>query len=82
MRKWYVERFFRLRETAFRNPKSYFHRYAALTDEVTTEIANNIWESINLPNLRENVLPTRQRADLILRKEANHKIETVKLRKL
>ncbi len=82
LRKWYVERFFRLRETAFRNPKSYFHRYAALTDEVTTEIANNIWESINLPNLRENVLPTRQRADLILRKEANHKIETVKLRKL
>jgi type I pantothenate kinase len=82
LRRWYVERFFRLRETAFRDPKSYFHRYAALTDQVTFEIANNIWESINLTNLRENVLPTRQRADLILRKEADHAIQTVKLRKL
>ena len=82
LRRWYIERFFRLRETAFRNPKSYFHRYASLTDEVTQEIANNIWESINLVNLRENVLPTRYRADLILRKEEDHAIQTVKLRKL
>ena len=82
LRRWYIERFFRLRETAFRNPKSYFHRYAELTDDVAHEIANNIWESINLVNLRENVLPTRHRADLILRKEADHAIQTVRLRKL
>ncbi|MGI9481277.1 MAG: type I pantothenate kinase [Hyphomicrobiales bacterium] len=82
LRKWYVERFFRLRETAFQDPKSYFHRYSTLTDDVAYEIANNIWESINLVNLRENVLPTRHRADLILHKSSNHAIETVMLRKL
>ncbi|MGI9373193.1 MAG: type I pantothenate kinase [Hyphomicrobiales bacterium] len=82
LRRWYIERFFRLRETAFQDPQSYFHRYAGLTDEVAHEIANNIWESINLVNLRENVLPTRHRADLIMRKEADHAIQTVRLRKL
>ena len=82
LRRWYIERFFRLRETAFQDPQSYFHRYAGLTDEVAHEIANNIWESITLVNLRENVLPTRHRADLIMRKEADHAIQTVRLRKL
>ncbi len=82
LRTWYVERFFRLRETAFQNPESYFHRYAALTDDQTRETANSIWENINLANLRENVLPTRQRADLILYKGDNHEIASVALRKL
>ncbi|QPC43372.1 type I pantothenate kinase [Kaustia mangrovi] len=82
LRRWYVERFFRLRETAFRDPRSYFHRYAALSDEETQQTANRIWETINLVNLRENVVPTRQRADLIVRKEADHTIHQVWLRKL
>ncbi len=82
LRRWYIERFFRLRETAFRDPRSYFHRYAALSDEETRQTANRIWETINLVNLRENVVPTRQRADLIVRKEADHAIHQVWLRKL
>ncbi len=80
--RWYVERFFQLRETAFQNPKSFFHRYAELNDDETHQTATNIWRSINLPNLEENILPTRHRADLILRKSANHDIEEVELRKL
>jgi type I pantothenate kinase len=82
LRDWYVARFFSLRGTAFRNPRSYFHRYASLTDEEAHETANRIWQTINLVNLRENVLPTRQRADLILRKGADHIIHSVWLRKL
>ncbi len=82
LRTWYVDRFFSLRATAFRDPRSYFHRYAQLSDEETRNTANRIWSTINLRNLRENVLPTRQRADLILRKEADHIIHSVALRKL
>ena len=82
LRDWYVSRFFSLRDTAFRNPKSYFHRYASLSDAEAGETANRIWQTINLVNLRENVLPTRQRADLILRKGADHVIHSVGLRKL
>ncbi len=82
LRTWYVDRFFSLRATAFRDPRSYFHRYAQLSDEETRNTANRIWSTINLRNLRENVLPTRQRADLILRKEADHVIHSVALRKL
>lgn len=82
LRDWYVTRFFSLRDTAFRDPKSYFHRYASLTDKEANATANRIWETINLVNLRENVLPTRQRADLILRKGADHIIHSVWLRKL
>jgi type I pantothenate kinase len=82
LRDWYVTRFFSLRDTAFRDPKSYFHRYASLTDKEARATANRIWETINLVNLRENVLPTRQRADLILRKGADHIIHSVWLRKL
>ena len=82
LRTWYVDRFFSLRETAFRDPRSYFHRYASLSDEETRNTADRIWSTINLRNLRENVLPTRQRADLILRKEADHVIHSVALRKL
>jgi type I pantothenate kinase len=79
---WYVERFLRLRQTAFRDPASYFHRYATLSEEEARATGLSIWRSINLVNLRENILPTRQRADLILRKGADHAVETVALRKL
>ena len=82
LREWYVARFFSLRDTAFRDPKSYFHRYASLSDEEARATANRIWDTINLVNLRENLLPTRQRADLILRKGADHIIHSVWLRKL
>jgi len=80
--RWYVERFFQLRETAFQNPQSYFHRYAELNDAETHKTATDIWRSINLPNLEENILPTRHRADLVLCKGENHDIEEVELRKL
>ncbi|MGE5261514.1 MAG: type I pantothenate kinase [Actinomycetota bacterium] len=79
---WYVERFLRLRQTAFRDPASYFHRYATLSEEEAVATGLSIWRTINLVNLRENILPTRQRADLILRKGENHAVETVALRKL
>lgn len=79
---WYVERFLRLRQTAFRDPASYFHRYATLSEEEARETALSIWRSINLVNLTENILPTRQRADLILCKGADHAVESVELRKL
>ena len=79
---WYVERFLRLRQTAFRDPASYFHRYATLSESEACETALSIWRSINLINLKENILPTRQRADLILRKGADHAVESVELRKL
>ncbi|CAN5334099.1 type I pantothenate kinase [soil metagenome] len=82
LRDWYVTRFFSLRDSAFRDPKSYFHRYASLSDAEARATANRIWETINLVNLRENVLPTRQRADLILRKGGDHIIHSVLLRKL
>jgi type I pantothenate kinase len=79
---WYVERFLRLRQTAFRDPASYFHRYAALSEDEATATGLSLWRTINLVNLTENILPTRQRADLILRKGADHAVETVALRKL
>ena len=80
--KWYVDRFMNLRQTAFRNPESFFHRYAAINEEAARAIAESLWENINLKNLRQNILPTRPRADLILRKGPNHLIEQVALRKL
>jgi type I pantothenate kinase len=79
---WYVQRFMRLRSTAFRDPAAYFHRYAQLTHEQAIERATNIWRTINLKNLEENILPTRQRARLILTKRQDHQVETVALRKL
>lgn len=80
--KWYVERFMRLRKTAFTDPKSFFHRYSKLNDAEALETATGIWENINLRNLHENILPTRPRADLVLRKGADHLVEEVALRKL
>jgi type I pantothenate kinase len=80
--RWYVERFMRLRETAFKDPLSYFHRYSQLTQEEATATALAIWRRTNLPNLVENILPTRQRADLILRKAGDHEVAEVSLRRL
>jgi len=82
LRKWFIARFQRLRETAFRDPTSFFHRYSKLTESEAVELATSIWTSINLPNLAENILPTRGRADLILTKGADHSIDHVALRKL
>ncbi len=79
---WYIARFMRLRETAFRNPDSFFHRYSQLSEGAAQAIAEGLWMNINLKNLRENILPTRPRADLILRKGADHLVEEVALRKL
>ena len=80
--RWYLDRFNRLRDTAFKDPASYFHRYAAVTDAEALKVAKGLWSRINLVNLRDNILPTRPRADLILRKNANHKIEQVALRRI
>ncbi|MEM6711538.1 MAG: type I pantothenate kinase [Pseudomonadota bacterium] len=79
---WYVQRFMRLRETAFQDPQSYFHRYAKLTDQEAEAVAMHIWNGINLPNLRGNIRPTRARADLILTKGGDHLVERVDLRKV
>jgi type I pantothenate kinase len=79
---WYMERFFRLRETAFRDPTSYFTRFAAMSEAEAGEFGRMIWRTINLPNLLDNVLPTRGRADLILKKGKSHMIEEVRLRRV
>lgn len=82
LREWYVKRWLTLRDTAFHDPRSYFHRYAPLSDEEAIATATAIWERTNLANLEENILPTRPRATLILKKGADHVIETVALRRL
>jgi type I pantothenate kinase len=82
IRRWYVERFQRLRETAFRDPQSYFAKYADLTPPQAVAEAERIWDGINGPNLTENVLPTRSRATLVLRKDADHSVRYVRVRKL
>ena len=80
--QWYVERFLKLRETVFRDPSSYFHRYAALSPDEAAATARQIWTSINAVNLRENVRPTRERAHLILEKGRDHAVRRIRLRKL
>jgi len=82
IRRWYVDRFLRLRETAFRDPASYFARYASLTEDEAVAEANRIWDEVNGPNLKQNVQPTRSRATLVLRKAADHSVRFVRLRKL
>ncbi len=82
VRGWYVERFMDLKETRFRDPRSYFHEYAEVSDAAAASVAAGLWDRINLVNLRENILPTRQRADLILRKGRDHAVAEVALRKL
>ncbi|MBL0374191.1 type I pantothenate kinase [Rhizobium sp. KVB221] len=80
--RWYVDRFMRLRDTAFRSPESFFHRYATISEQAALAIAEGLWANINLKNLHKNILPTRPRADLILQKGENHLIEKVSLRRL
>ena len=79
---WYVTRFMRLRSTAFRDPGAYFHQYAAMAPEEAHRKALSLWRSINLRNLEEHILPTRQRARLVLRKGETHQVQSVALRKL
>jgi type I pantothenate kinase len=82
VREWYVARFLTLQDTVFQRPGSYFHRYAGLDREQAATVAGRIWDEINGLNLRENILPTRERAHLILRKGKAHAVEGVWLRKL
>lgn len=82
IRHWYTERFLRLRETAFRRPESYFGRYAGLTEDEAVAESQRIWDEINGPNLDANIKPTRSRATLVLRKDADHSVRYVRLRKL
>jgi type I pantothenate kinase len=82
LREWYVTRWLTLRDTAFADPKSYFHRYALLSDDEAIATATAIWERTNLANLEDNILPTRPRATLILTKGADHMVQTVALRRL
>lgn len=82
LHRWYLNRFLKLRHTAFRDPLSYFRKYADLSEPEAVAFAEGLWRRINLVNLQENILPTRQRASLILRKGASHRIEQVALRRL
>jgi type I pantothenate kinase len=82
LHRWYVNRFMTLRHTAFRDPRSFFRKYAEIAEEDALAIAEKLWTGINLPNLQENILPTRQRASLILTKGASHRIQQVALRRL
>ncbi|MCV7224566.1 type I pantothenate kinase [Mycolicibacterium komossense] len=79
---WYISRFLSMRAGAFADPASHFHHYSTLTDEQAVFAARDIWQSINLPNLIENILPTRPRATMVLRKDADHSINRLRLRKL
>jgi type I pantothenate kinase len=81
LRRWYVERFLRMRETAFRDPTSYFARYAELDRAKASAVAERLWDQVNGPNLETNILPTRSRASLVLRKDADHRVRWVRLRK-
>jgi len=80
--EWYVERFMTLRGTVFTDPASYFHRYAALADDDAVRTARGIWREINYLNLKDNIEPTRERADLIFQKDRDHLVQSVRLRKL
>ncbi|HZK04383.1 MAG TPA: type I pantothenate kinase [Actinomycetaceae bacterium] len=82
VKTWYIDRFLKLRETAFQNPQSYFRRYAALTDDEAIAESTRIWDTINAPNLVENIAPTRGRATLVLTKDAEHRMRRMRLRKI
>lgn len=79
---WYINRFESLRATAFQDPSSYFHKYANLSREESVQMATQIWNEINRPNLLDNILPTKYRADLILEKGSQHFVKTIKVRKI
>lgn len=80
--RWYIERFLELRATAFREPDAHFSHYAQLPDSAAAQKARHIWQTINLPNLVENILPTRVRASLVLAKRSDHSVQRVRMRKL
>lgn len=82
IKTWYIERFLTLRATVFRDPDSYFHKYSDLDPAEASETASHIWETINGPNLRQNILPTRERAHLILEKDVDHSVRRVRLRRI
>lgn len=82
LRTWYIDRFMKLRETAFLDPRSFFHRYSQLSAHAAKAVAIELWENINKVNLEENILPTRQRADLVLHKKDSHEVDRVALRRL
>ena len=82
IKKWYIERFLKLKETAFKEDGAYFNKYANLSKKRATETASDLWEKINYKNLVENILPTRQRANLIIRKSSNHSVDQISLRRL
>ena len=79
---WYLKRFLSLQQTVFRNPGSYFHHYKDLSLAEATKTAGKIWRDINLRNLRDNILPTRERANLVIRKRADHTVDQIRLRKI
>src|SRR6185436_14292682 len=79
IRQWYVDRFLTFQRTVFQNKESYFHRYAGLNREQAAETALKIWSSINAVNLRSNIMPTRERAHLILEKAEDHSVQGIKL---
>ncbi|XOD70086.1 MAG: type I pantothenate kinase [Sodalis sp. (in: enterobacteria)] len=81
LQNWYINRFLKFRQGAFSDPRSYFHHYAQLSKQEAVAIASRLWIEINGRNLRQNILPTRERASLILRKSINHAVETIRLRK-
>lgn len=82
IRRWYVDRFLALRRTAFADPASYWHRYSTITDSEAEARASELWDTINWPNLRENIATTRSRADLVLRKGSDHSVKWVRFRKM
>ena len=82
IKEWYIDRFLSLRHTGFREKGAYFRRYASLDDEEARQVATDIWERINYVNLKKNILPTRGRADLILQKSEDHKIDNILLRRI
>jgi type I pantothenate kinase len=79
---WYVDRFLRLRETAFRDPSSYFRRYAAMDEAGAVARAEELWSQINGPNLERNIAPTSARANVVLCKGPGHDVTRVRLRKV
>ncbi|HHF4253393.1 TPA: type I pantothenate kinase [Haemophilus influenzae] len=81
LKEWYIKRFLKFRESAFNDPNSYFKHYANLSKEESITTASKIWDEINGLNLNQNILPTRERANLILKKGHNHQVELIKLRK-
>lgn len=81
LQDWYITRFLKFREGAFTDPDSYFHSYAKLSEDEAVNVALQLWKEINWRNLKENILPTRERASLIMTKSSNHEVECVRLRK-